>query len=172
MKHCGQCGALLEEAGDASGHPHKRCPACGWRWYDPPVPVVLVLLTTDDGRVVYTRKDNFEPWRWTVVAGFVERGERAEDAALREVREETNLEAEIVRFMGTHFLPGRTDQLVIAFHARVTGGEPRPGSDVDAIDIAPPDPSRLREGATSQLLVRRYLEEQTATATAKADSSV
>jgi NAD+ diphosphatase len=159
MKHCGQCGCELAPNPDAGGHASMVCPSCGWRWYDPPVPVTLVLVTTDDGNVVYTRKNSFEPWRWTVVAGFVERGERAEDAALREVREETGLDAEIVRFMGTHFLPGRTEQLVIAFHARVTGGTPRPGDDVDQIDIAPPDPSRLREGATSQLLVRQYLEE-------------
>jgi NADH pyrophosphatase NudC (nudix superfamily) len=125
------------------------------------VPVVLVLVTTDDGNIVYTRKNSFEPWRWTVVAGFVERGERAEDAALREVKEETNLDSEVVRFMGTHFFPGRPDQLVIAFHVRVTGGTPRAGDDVDQIDIAPPDPSRLREGATSQWLVRQYLDELT-----------
>jgi NAD+ diphosphatase len=162
MQHCGDCGTRLEPNPDRSAHASLVCPACGWRWYDPPVPVTLVLVTTDDGNVVYTRKNSYETWRWTVVAGFIERGERAEDAALREIREETGLEAEIVRFMGTHFFPGRSNQLVIAFHARVVGGTPAPGDDVDQIDIAPPDPSRLREGATSQWLVRTYLEEQQA----------
>ncbi len=162
MKHCGRCGTVLESKADEGGHAAAICPACGWRWYDNPVPVTLVLVTTADGNVVYTRKDSFEPWRWTVVAGFIERGETAEAAALREVKEETNLDAEMVRFMGTHFLPNRTDQLVIAFHVRVIGGTPLAGDDVDQIDIAPPDPSRLREGATSQWLVRTYLQEQQA----------
>jgi NADH pyrophosphatase NudC (nudix superfamily) len=159
VRYCADCGAELR-ANAASNHGGLICAKCGRRWYDSPVPVTLVLLTTDDGNVVYTRKDSYEPWRWTVVAGFIERGERAEDAAIREVKEETGFDAEIVRFMGTHVFPGRSDQLVIAFHARVTGGTPRPGDDVDQIDIAPPDPSRLREGATSQWLVRTYLEEQ------------
>lgn len=154
MKHCGHCGSALEVVTGSLAW--KRCPDCGWSWHDSPVPVVLVLLTTDDGRVVYTRKDSYEPWRWTVVAGFIEKGERAEEAALREVKEETNLDAEMVKFMGTHFFPGRSDQLVIAFHARVVGGTARAGDDVDQIDIAAPDPSRLREGATSQWLVRQY----------------
>jgi NADH pyrophosphatase NudC (nudix superfamily) len=160
MTHCGRCGTPLEARNDESGHHHGACPACGWRWYDNPVPVTLVLVTTEDGNVVYTRKNSFEGWRWTVVAGFIEKGETAEQAALREVKEETNLDAELVRFMGTHVYGGRSDQLVIAFHVRVVGGEARPGDDVDQIDIAPPDPSRLREGATSQWLVRQYLEEQ------------
>jgi NADH pyrophosphatase NudC (nudix superfamily) len=159
MDHCGQCGAVLATSHDDSGHAHKHCSECGWRWYDPPVPVVLVLVTTDGGNVVYTRKNSFEPWRWTVVAGFIERGERAEDAALREVKEETNLDAEMVRFMGTHVYSPHSEQLVLAFHVRVIGGEPKAGDDVDQIEIAPPDPSRLRDGATSQWLVRTYLEE-------------
>jgi len=46
---------------------------------------------------------------------------------------------------------------VIAFHARVTGGTPRAGDDVDEIDIAPPDPSRTREGSTSHWLVSQLL---------------
>jgi NADH pyrophosphatase NudC (nudix superfamily) len=158
MKHCGACGTELREEEDASGTRRLVCPACGWAWYDPPVPVTLVLVTTDDGRVVYCRKNSFEPGRWSVVSGFIPRGERAEDAALREVREETGLEAEIVRFMGTHVYTGRPEQIVIAFHARVIGGDPRPGDDVDEIDIAPPDASRLRNGSTSQWLVRQLIE--------------
>jgi NAD+ diphosphatase len=160
VKHCGECGTLLVARSGEGGHALASCPACGWRWYNPPVPVTLVLVTTDEGNVVYTRKNSFEPWRWTVVAGFIERGETAEAAALREVKEETGLDSEVVRFMGTHVFGGRADQIVIAFHARVTGGTPAAGDDVDQIEIGPADPSRLREGATSQWLVRTYLEEQ------------
>lgn len=156
MKHCGDCGFALEPVPEGGGHARARCPACGRRWYESPVPVTLVLVTTDEGNVVYTRKHSFEPWRWTVVAGFIEPGETAEAAALREVREETGLECEIVRFMGTHVDGDRSGQLVVAFHVRVTGGRPQAGDDVDEIDIAPPDPARLRPGATSQWLVRQY----------------
>ena len=158
MKHCGECGTALREGADDSGHVRRYCPACNWSWYDPPTPVTLVLVTTDDGRVVYCRKNSFPPGRWSVVSGFIPRGERAEVTALREVKEETGLDAEIVRFMGTHVYDQRPDQIVIAFHARVTGGTPCAGDDVDEIDIAPPDPSRLREGSTSHWLVKHLLD--------------
>lgn len=158
LKHCGMCGCALVADSDDHAHPRFRCPECAWSWYDPPVPVTLVLVTTDDGRVVYTRKRTFEPGRWSVVSGFIPRGERAEDAAVREVKEETGLDVEIVRFMGTHVYAGRPDQIVIAFHARITGGTPSPQDDIDELDIAPPDLTRLRPGSTSHWLVATLVE--------------
>jgi len=159
LRHCGMCGVALVGGPDESDHAHLSCPECGWTWYDPPVPVTLVLVTTDDGRVVYTRKKRFEPGRWSVVSGFIPRGERAEDAAVREVKEETGLDVEIVRFLGTHIYPARPEQIVIAFHARVTGGTPLAQDDIDELEIAPPDPSRMRPGSTSHWLVSWLVNE-------------
>ncbi len=159
LKHCGMCGCALADGPDTSGYLRLYCPECGWNWYDPPVPVTLVLVTTEDGNVVYTRKRTFELGRWSVVSGFIPRGERAEDAAVREVKEETNLDVEIVRFMGTHVYPPRPEQIVIAFHARVIGGEPCAQDDIDELEIAPPDPSRLRPGSTSHWLVAWLVNE-------------
>lgn len=159
MKHCGECGAALIDDRDQHQYPCQRCPACGWTWYNPPVPVTLVLVTMPDGRVVYTRKRSFEPGRWSVVSGFIPRGERAEDAAVREVKEETGLDVEIVRFMGTHVYERQPGQLVIAFHARALGGWPIAADDIDEVDVAPPDPSRLRPGSTSWWLVSQLLPE-------------
>lgn len=158
MKHCGECGTALQELPDESGHVHHQCPDCGWRWYNPPTPVTLVLVTTDEGKVVYCRKKSFEPGRWSVVSGFIPRGERAEDAAVREVKEETGLDVEIVRYMGTHVFAPRPEQIVIAFHCRVLGGTPCAGDDVDEIEIAPPDPTRLRPGSTSHWLVKNVYD--------------
>jgi 8-oxo-dGTP diphosphatase len=158
MKHCGECGTEMAHGPDESGYMRRYCPACGWSWYDPPTPVTLVLVTTDTGEVVYCRKKSFPPGRWSVVSGFIPRGETAETTALREVKEETGLDVELVRFMGTHVYDQRPDQIVIAFHARVTGGTPCAGDDVDEIEIAPPDPTRLREGSTSYWLVKALLD--------------
>jgi NADH pyrophosphatase NudC (nudix superfamily) len=162
VKYCGECGTATAFGRDEHECDRYYCPACGWTWYSPPTPVTLVLVTTDDGNVVYARKKTFEPGRWSVVSGFIPRGERAEDTAVREVLEETGLEVEIVRFMGTHFYERQPDQIVIAFHARVLSGTPRPMDDIDEVDVAPPDPSRLRSGSTSWWLVKTFAEEQAA----------
>jgi NADH pyrophosphatase NudC (nudix superfamily) len=158
MKHCGQCGTGLTHGIDESETPYQYCPSCGWRWYSPPTPVALVLVTTPERHVVYCRKDHQPPGIWSVVSGFIPRGEPAEVTALREVKEETNLDAEIVHFAGTHLFPLIPDQLVIAYHARVVGGEPCAGDDVDHVEVAPPDPARLFPGSTSLALVMGYIE--------------
>jgi len=161
MKHCGDCGTAMAFGPDESRYERHFCPSCGWAWYNPPTPVMLVVLTMPDGQVVYTRKKSFEPGRWSVVSGFITRGESAEDCAIREAREETGLDVDLVRFLGTHVYERQPGQLVIAFHARVVGGVPCAADDVDEIEIAPPDLSRLREGSTSWFLVRSLLEEPT-----------
>jgi ADP-ribose pyrophosphatase YjhB (NUDIX family) len=92
------------------------------------------------------------------VSGFITKGEQAEVAALREVKEETGLDAEIAHFAGTHVFELRPEQSVIAFHVLVTGGTPQAGDDVDRIEIAAPDSTRLHPGSTSHLLVSRFAE--------------
>ena len=158
MKHCGECGTGLNDGLDEYSTPHQFCEACGWRWYSPPIPVVLVLVTTSDGEIVYCRKDRQPPGIWSVVSGFIPRGEPAELTAVREVKEETNLDVEIVHSAGTHVFPVLPDQLVIAYHARVLSGEPRAGDDVDHVEVAPPDVTRLFPGSTSLHLVQQYIE--------------
>lgn len=160
LTHCGMCGCALSRGSDGSASQRLSCPACNWSWYDPPTPVTLVLVTDDNGNVLYTRKKSFEPGRWSVISGFIPRGERAEDAAVREVKEETGMDVEIVRFMGTHVYAPRSEQIVIAFHARVLGGELCAQDDIDEAEFARPDLSRLRAGSTSHWLVASLLGDE------------
>lgn len=157
MKHCGQCGTALTTAPDDSGYTRQICPACGWAWYDPPTPIVLALVLTAGGQVVYTRKHSMAPGRWTLVAGFIQKGETAEQAAVREALEETGLNTRITRFTGTHVYPLRPDQLAITFELQAEPGVPHPGDDVDEVRVGPPEPELLREGSTVRWLVEDLL---------------
>lgn len=158
LKHCGMCGTGLVSRADEHQYVRLACPDCRWAWYDPPTPVTLVLVTDDDGNVLYTRKASFEPGRWSVVSGFIPRGERAEDAAVREVKEETGMDVEIVRFLGTHVYGARPEQLVITFHCRVLGGTLCAQDDIVEAEFGPPDLSRLRPGSTSHWLVAQLTD--------------
>ena len=93
--HCSYCGTLWP-----SGMPWPRtCAGCGETTWSNPLPVAVVLLPTThaDGStgMVVVRRD-IEPFRGEIAlpGGFIETGESWQEAAVRELREETGLLAE------------------------------------------------------------------------------
>ncbi|MFJ5553568.1 NUDIX domain-containing protein [Streptomyces sp. NPDC093225] len=92
--HCSSCGAPYDSA--AAPWP-RTCGACGSTAYRNPLPVAVALLpVTDDrgtGLVVITR--TIEPARGgtALPGGFIDHGEDWRDAVVRELREETGIEA-------------------------------------------------------------------------------
>ncbi len=57
-----------------------------------PVPTVDVIISCEDGIVLIERAN--PPHGWALPGGFIDYGETAEEAAVREAREETGLELE------------------------------------------------------------------------------
>ena len=78
------------------------CKECGFIFYQGPKLVAGALFELNGGIVLVQR--DIEPGygKWTFAGGFVERGERAEAAAEREVREETGLEIEVGEIVGLY----------------------------------------------------------------------
>ena len=60
--------------------------------------------------------------RWVFPGGYVDRGEKLEDAAVREAREECGLDVELDGLVSLHSYRGKTP-IVIVWAARVVGGE-------------------------------------------------
>jgi ADP-ribose pyrophosphatase YjhB (NUDIX family) len=129
---CPVCGNELKEK-FVKEEQHKRmvCAACGFIFYVNPVPAVATILLREKKILLVKRK--FAPRKnaWTLPAGFMEYNETAEQAAIRETKEETNLDIKVGEVFAV--LPGFDDSrvhvLLIVYNAEIIGGETNPGDD-------------------------------------------
>lgn len=99
-RYCPRCGGPLSH--DRDGRPACTARGCHYTWYpDPKVAVGVVV--EDAGRIVLVRR-NHEPRQgcWAFPSGFVDAGEVVEEAAIREVREETGLEVQLDSLIGVY----------------------------------------------------------------------
>lgn len=94
-----------------------------------PVPTVDVIIECESGIVMIKRKN--PPVGWALPGGFVDYGENLESAAVREAREETGLDVELVRQFHTYSAPDRDPRqhtITTVYIARATG-KPLGGDD-------------------------------------------
>ena len=87
--HCSYCGTRFPD-----NAPWPRiCGRCGRHSYLNPIPVAVVLQPVGDGLVVIRR--NIEPQKGTLTlpGGYIDLGETWQEAARRELKEETDIDA-------------------------------------------------------------------------------
>lgn len=111
---------------------------------------------------------------WSLPGGHIEPGERARDAALREIREETGIEAELGGLLDIHEVLRHDDHgrlaahyLLVVFFGHWVGGEPAAGDDAAAARFVPVEAVGslpLTEGAAS--FIHRAQERRQAAAQA------
>ncbi len=111
------------------GIPLVTCPACKWICTRSNVTGVVSVVTCEEGIVAILPPGLPAETPAALPAGLIEYGESPEEGAVRETREETGLETEIVRPLGWIFVryfagwPGPMVQFM--YEARATGGELR-----------------------------------------------
>lgn len=99
---------------------------------------VDILIKTDDGVVLVKRKNDPYKGKWAMPGGFVEYGEKVEEAARREAEEETGLKISLEGIIGVFSDPERDPRghvVSICYSANRSGGKLRPATDADDVKV-------------------------------------
>lgn len=161
-KYCPECGRKLVDkaAGDDGAVPY--CNGCRRYWFDAFASCVIVMVVNEYKEVAMLRQSYISDIYETFVAGFMTPGENAEEAAVREVKEELGLDVVRLDYCGTHWFE-RREQLMHAFIGHVVNAPFELSSEVDAaawVSLSEA-PSRMfpdRPGNTQHILYRRYVD--------------
>jgi ADP-ribose pyrophosphatase YjhB (NUDIX family) len=157
---CARCGGSMapRRVGDRV---RPVCESCGHVAYQNPAPAAGVIVV--EGEAVLLVRRRFDPRRgmWTLPAGFVEYDEHVADCAIRETKEETHLEVELLRVFGVYMAMDdpRARVVLVLYLGKRVGGELSPGDDAEEARFFPLDrtPTEIAFKAHEQALadVRR-----------------
>jgi ADP-ribose pyrophosphatase YjhB (NUDIX family) len=113
-----------------------QCPKCNSEieFYKNPIPTVDIIIEIGSKGIVLIKRKNF-PYGWAIPGGFVDYGESLEEAALREAKEETNLNVKLIRQFHTYSEPRRDPRHQSISTVYIAKGKKKPRAKDDAKEI-------------------------------------
>jgi 8-oxo-dGTP diphosphatase len=139
-RFCPRCGGGLEKRSIKAIEPKRLvCETCSFIFYQDPKVVAGAIFTLNGGVVLLKRGVEPAMGKWVFPGGYVDRGETVEEAALRETREESQLEIVIGSLLNVYSYP-RSPNIIIVYAARIAGGKLAAGDEsVEAATFLPGD---------------------------------
>ena len=117
-KYCSSCSSPLHLSLTETA---LECPQCSRIFYPVLAPCIIVLISKGD-QILLARHVQHTSDIYTCIAGFIEAGESAEEAVIREVHEEVGLTVKDIRYRGSQAWP-YPNQLMLAFRAEYVSGD-------------------------------------------------
>ena len=127
---CPRCGAPTQVSGLGWW---RTCPQDGSEHYPRTDPAVIAVLLDEAGNALLGRQVRWPEGAFSTLAGFVEPGESAESAVVREISEEVGLRPDRVAYVGSQPWPF-PGSLMLGYRATIGGVRPEPT--VDGTEIA------------------------------------
>lgn len=140
MKYCSECGSanLAHKAPGHDTHTRLTCQDCGKIFYHNPNVIAGCIVEHDGKYLMCQRAIKPRPGSWTLPAGFMECGETVEEAAKREVWEETGARVDIISPYSVFSVP-QIDEVYIIFRASLIEFSDEPGPETAQVELLSPD---------------------------------
>ena len=120
MNYCPVCGDNLVK-GTVEGRERLHCSRdkCGYIFWDNPTPVVAGIIEYKD-RIILAHNTSWPNNVYSIITGFLEKGETPEEGIIREVKEELGLIGKIVDFIGIYAFH-EMNQIILAYYLKAEG---------------------------------------------------
>ncbi len=154
---CPYCGAKLtkKEIGDEGLVPY--CENCQKPIFPMPCPCAIILCINKDNEVVLI-KQSYGCNGYVLVAGYLQIGETFEECVKREVKEELNLNATNISYIGSYFQKSK-ENIMTAYACNVNGDIVLSGEVSEASFVKLEDaPSLLKDASIAQNVVMDFLK--------------
>jgi 8-oxo-dGTP diphosphatase len=122
-RFCPRCGGDLEKRIVKPTEPKRLvCLNCSFIFYQDPK-VVAGTIFTLGGRIVLLKR-GVEPaiGKWVFPGGYVDRGESVHEAAIRETKEESQMDVKLGPLLNVYSYP-RSPNIIVVYVAEAVGGE-------------------------------------------------
>ena len=126
-KYCLKCAGQLDDR-IIEEKVRQACTKCDFVFYEDPK-LVAGVLALKDGKLLLIQRGN-EPKRglWSFPTGYIDVGDTPEETAIREAKEEANVDVQLNRLLGVYSDIRRTVVLII-YTGTIASGNPAVGAE-------------------------------------------
>lgn len=158
--HCPYCGEMLikKEIGDEGLISY--CNSCQVPLWDMFTTSIICAVINEYNEIALLRQNYVSETKYVCVAGIMKMGESAEEAAIREIKEEIGLKVESLRYIKSYPYD-KKEMLMLGYRAAVKKAELKLSCEVDSAIWVPLSEAlgKLREGGIAWQLVKQIKEE-------------
>lgn len=132
FKYCPKCGRKLTQkySYDEGGVPY--CEYDDNMYFDTPKPCIIAAVMKDEDILLLKQSYTFKNSK-VLISGYIQNGETAEAAVIREIKEETGIDVKVEKYLGSEFLI-KKEIIMFTFMTRYIGGELNKSSEVEEAD--------------------------------------
>jgi ADP-ribose pyrophosphatase YjhB (NUDIX family) len=157
FRFCPRCGGSLDRRQLKGTEPERLvCRLCDFVLFEDPKVAAGTLFQLEGGLVLLKRAIEPGYGKWVFPGGFVDRGETVMEAAIRETREEANVDVKIRELVDVFSYSG-SPVVVIVYAAEVVSGEPRAAD--ESLELRAFDPAEIPWGELAFSSTRDALRE-------------
>ena len=136
-RFCPRCGGDLDKRVVKATEPKRLvCLNCSFIFYQDPKVVAGTVFTLSGGIVLLKRAVEPAMGKWVFPGGYVDRGESVQEAAVRETKEESQVDVKLGALLNVYSYP-RSPNIIIVYTAEVVGGELAAGDESMEASVFP-----------------------------------